>query len=133
MTGLKGWLQDFPSHNGSVVAALTLILLTGFVVLVKLAIGHIFPDGYDTWIWMLAALAGINVGGMIGKRATDTEYVTAKASQVKVENAEKIETSPAPTQPVVTRGPGKTDPAIVAVLESAAAGKLQNAPHVADD
>lgn len=85
MIGLKGWLQDFPGQNGGVVTALLLILITGLVVIVRLAIGKVFPDGYDTWIWALIALAGVNVVGMVGKRFTDINYKQAGTSAVTVE------------------------------------------------
>ena len=78
MNGLKSFLSDFPNQNGTVVTALILILLTGLVVVVRLAFGRTFPENYDTWIWALVALAGVNVVGMVGKRATDISYVAAK-------------------------------------------------------
>lgn len=86
---LKEFLSDFPNQNGAVVAAIFLIILTGLTVVIRLALGLAFPDGYDTWIWALVGLAGVNVLGMVGKRATDINYITAKtqspAPQVTVE------------------------------------------------
>jgi hypothetical protein len=78
MNRLKEFLGDFPNQNGAVVTGLFLILTTGLVVDVMLILGKPFPDGYDTWIWALIALAGVNVVGMIGKRATDIELAKAK-------------------------------------------------------
>jgi hypothetical protein len=85
MNTLKKWLADFPGQNGAVVVALFLILITGLVVVVKLALGQNFPENYDSWLVLLASLAGINVVGMIGKRATDFNYKAAGTSPVNVE------------------------------------------------
>jgi hypothetical protein len=71
---LKAFLSDFPNQNGGVVTALFLILTTGIIVAVRLALGLPFPDGYETWLIFLGSLAGITTAGMIGKRATDIEY-----------------------------------------------------------
>lgn len=78
--GIKAYLADFPSHNASTGLSLILIFETGLVVLIRLALGLIFPDGYDTWIYALVGLAGVNVAGLIGKRATEDRYVQAKAA-----------------------------------------------------
>jgi len=78
MNWLKTNLQDFPTHPATVVSGLTMILLFGLVVIVRLALGMAFPDGYDTWIWALVAVAGVSTAGGIGKRLTDIGYVTAK-------------------------------------------------------
>lgn len=78
--GIKSYLSDFPSHNASTSLSLILIFETGLVVLIRLALGLIFPDGYDTWVYSLVGLAGVNVAGLIGKRATDDKYVAAKAT-----------------------------------------------------
>lgn len=95
---IKAFAQDFPTHGGSVVVALILIFFTGLTIIVRLALGMKFPDGYETWIWALITLAGVTTAGMIGKRATDYKYVEAKhagpspvtvqaPSTVKVEEA----------------------------------------------
>lgn len=81
---LKIFLADFPNQNGAVVAAIILILLTGLTVVIRLALGLVFPDGYDTWIWALVGLAGVNVLGMVGKRATDINYINAKSAQPQI-------------------------------------------------
>lgn len=96
---MKKWLSDFPTHNGAVVTALVLILGTGLTVIGKLILGQVFPDGYDTWIWALVALAGVNVAGMIGKRATDREYKAAGTSPVSAPNSQvnvEVAATPAP-------------------------------------
>lgn len=84
---MKTWLQDFPGQNATTLTALVLIFITGLTVIVRLILGRQFPDGYDTWIWFLAALAGVNVAGMVGKRATDIEYRKAGTSPVSVDTA----------------------------------------------
>lgn len=81
---MKAWLQDFPSTNAAAFVALVLIFATGLTVILRLAFGKIFPDGYDTWTWALVALSGVNVAGMVGKRATDIEYKKAGTSPVSV-------------------------------------------------
>lgn len=96
MIGLKGWLQDFPGQNGGVVTALLLIIITGLVVIVRLALGLVFPDGYDTWIWALIALAGVNVVGMVGKRFTDINYKQAGTSPVNVEGPSTVSVTAQP-------------------------------------
>jgi hypothetical protein len=99
---MKTWLQDFPTQNAASATALLLILVTGTVVVIKLALGQIFPDGYDTWIWAMVALAGVNVAGMVGKRFTDIEYKRAGTSPVNVEapsNVNVNQTANAPVQP----------------------------------
>lgn len=68
------------AHQASVGVALTLIVLTGLIVDARLLFGHDFPSGYDTWIWALIALAGVNVAGMGVVRATGVPYVEAKAA-----------------------------------------------------
>lgn len=78
--GIKSYLADFPSHNASTGLSLILIFETGLVVLIRLALGLIFPEGYDTWVYALVGLAGVNVAGLIGKRATDDKYIAAKAA-----------------------------------------------------
>jgi hypothetical protein len=77
---IKDFMTDFPTQGGGVVVALTLIFFTGLVVIVRLALGVEFPDGYETWIWALIALAGVTTAGMIGKRATDFRYKEAGRS-----------------------------------------------------
>jgi hypothetical protein len=108
MTGLKAWLQDFPGQNGATATALVLIFVTGLTVVGKLILGQPFPDGYDTWIWALIALAGVNVAGMVGKRATDIEYRKAGTSPVSVDNATVTATvstaQPAPAAAPVAAG-----------------------------
>lgn len=80
MNRLKSFLADFPNQNGATVTGLLLILLTGAVVIVKLAMGQPFPDGYDSWLLFLGTLAGVSMVGMVGKRATDIDLAKAKAS-----------------------------------------------------
>lgn len=79
-SGIKSYLADFPSHNAATALAMVLIFETGLVVLIRLALGLIFPDGYDTWIWALVGLAGVNVAGLGLKRFSDDKYVAAKAA-----------------------------------------------------
>lgn len=78
--GVKTYLSDFPSQNAATGLSLILIFETGLVVLIRLALGLIFPDGYDTWVYALVGLAGVNVAGLSVKRLTDTGYVAAKAA-----------------------------------------------------
>jgi hypothetical protein len=79
------WLQEFPTHNASVVAGLFVFVLTGIVAAVKLALGQPFPDNYTVWIGAIVTIAGVTTAGGIGKRLTDSAYVAAK------------KTAPAPT------------------------------------
>lgn len=76
--GIKAYLADFPSHNASTGLALVLIGETAIVVLIRLALGLVFPDNYDTWIWALVGLAGVNVAGLGLKRFSDVEYMKEK-------------------------------------------------------
>lgn len=93
--GIKGYLADFPSHNAATALALVVFFETALIVLIRLALGLIFPEGYDTWIWALVGMAGVNVAGLIGKRATDWGYVKAKAGSpaVTVEGDATINTT----------------------------------------
>lgn len=106
--GIKSYLADFPSHNASTALALILIFETGLVVLIRLALGLVFPDNYETWTWALVALAGVNVAGLGVKRFTDDKYVAAKAAgkamgdtgqfpAVNVEGNATVNTQPATT------------------------------------
>lgn len=86
MTTLTKLLDDFPWQRALTAVGVLLILLTGLVVVARLAIGADFPDGYDTWLYILVGLATASTAGMIGKRATDWKYAQMKASpQVNVE------------------------------------------------
>lgn len=85
MTGLKGWLEDFPGQNATVASALLLFLLTGLVVIALLALERPFPAGYEAWFVTLATFAGIATGGMGIKRLTDFRYKAAGTSPVTVE------------------------------------------------
>jgi hypothetical protein len=103
---LKNLLADpFPGQNAGVAVALLLILLTGLVVVVRLALGLIFPDGYDSWLILIGTLAGIYTGGMGLKRVTDVEY--KKAGQTVPSPV----TVQAPSTVTVTKeGDAKVDP-----------------------
>jgi hypothetical protein len=68
------------AHQISMAVGLFLILTTGLVVDVRLAMGKPFPEGHDTFLWMLAALAGVNVAGIGVIRATGVPYQEAKAA-----------------------------------------------------
>lgn len=81
MNWLKNFLQDFPTHPATVATGLTLFLLTGLIVMVRLAMGRDFPTGYDSWIWALLAAIGVSTIGGIGKRMTDIGYVNAKKTE----------------------------------------------------
>lgn len=93
---IKDFVKDFPHQGGTTVVALILILLFGMVVVVRFALGKIFPDGYDGWMIFLATMAGVATGGMIGKRATDFRYKAAGKD------------APQTTTTVETAGPAKT-------------------------
>lgn len=79
MNWLKKYLADFPTHPATVAVALLLILLTGLVVVVRLAIGLEFPAGYDTWCWVLVSLTGVAGAIGIGRRLSDMDYAAVKA------------------------------------------------------
>lgn len=93
-------LENFPTHQATVFVALTAISLLTIVVVVRLALGLIFPDGYDTYVWMLAALCGVTGAWGVGKRLTDFDYAAIKAGQappVKVETqSTTVVAAPAP-------------------------------------
>jgi hypothetical protein len=82
---MKAWLQDFPATNASHAVVLLLILLTGLVVVGRLAWGLMLPAGYDGWFTLLAALSGVGTVGTIGKRLSDIDYKKAGTSPVTVE------------------------------------------------
>ncbi len=97
MNALKAWLQDFPGQNAGVVVALFLILLTGFIVDLRLFLGKAFPDGYDSWLILLGSLAGVTTLGMVGKRLSDIEYKKAgqtPASPVTVQAPSTVTVNP---------------------------------------
>lgn len=85
MTGLKSFLHDFPTANGRVVATIVIMLATAAVVIVRLILGAPFPDGYDTWLWVLVAMAGVDSAHVVGKRLSDFRYKAAGAPAVNVE------------------------------------------------
>jgi hypothetical protein len=82
---MKAWLQDFPATNAGHALALLLVLFTGLVVTVRLALGRVMPDGYGEWFMLLGALAGVSTIGTIGKRLSDIDYKKAGTSPVTVE------------------------------------------------
>lgn len=85
MSKIKSFLNDFPTTNGRVVATICLIVVTGLVVCVRLIRGADFPGGYDTWIWALVVLAGVDSAQVVGKRLSDFRYKAAGTSPVTVE------------------------------------------------
>jgi hypothetical protein len=102
MKAFKEFCKDFPTQGGQVVVALFLILLTGMIVVVRLAIGKPFPVGYEDWLLFLGAAAGIANIGMIGKRATDRELHRIKAGggpTVTVDTADNVTVEPQPQPP----------------------------------
>lgn len=110
--GIKAYLADFPSHNASTGLALILIGETAIVVLIRLALGLVFPDNYDTWIWALVGLAGVNVAGLGLKRFSDVDYMKEKVrakqaggSGVNVEGNANITTEQPVPVIVPTKGP----------------------------
>lgn len=95
------FLDNFPTHPATVFVALSAISLITIVVVVRLALGLVFPDGYDTYLWMLAALCGVAGAWGVGKRLSDYDYAAVKAGQappVKVETQSTTVISP-PAQP----------------------------------
>jgi len=80
--GLRGWLDSFPTHAATVASALLLILAMGTVVLVRLARGLPFPDGYDVWIGALLGMIGVTSAAGIGRRMTDYDAMKIKAGAV---------------------------------------------------
>lgn len=109
--GIKKWLEDFPTHNGMVVVALLMIIETGLIVDIRLALGMPFPTGYEWWGYTLLGLAGVNVAGLGIKRATDFRFKAAGT----MEGAEKIMREGAP----VTQENSNKD--VAAGLEAVAA------------
>lgn len=96
---VKDFVRDFPHQGGTTVVALILILAFGVVVVVRFALGKIFPDGYEGWMIFLATLAGVATGGMIGKRATDFRYKAAgQNSPSTVVNADSASVTGGPVE-----------------------------------
>lgn len=98
-------LQVLPTGNFRI--AVTVVLICGFavVVCIRLAAGEKMPDGYDTFMIFLAALAGIDVTQMWVKRSTDhklNEIKAGKTQPVTVESTttEVNVTNAAPSPPV---------------------------------
>ena len=131
---LKSALADFPTQNGGTVTALVLILLTGFIVCAKLALGQPFPDGYDGWLTLLGALAGVNVVGMVGKRFTDIGYKQAGTSPVTVEAPSSVTVTAAPVAAPAAEGvgaaPAPAQPAAGALVTAVTAAKADPAVPV---
>lgn len=82
---MKRWLSDYPTLAAGAALGQLLIFITGLIVCVRLLLGRVFPDGYDSWLWLLFGLATANVAGMIGKRLSDFRYKAAGTSPVNVE------------------------------------------------
>lgn len=76
---IKRFAQDFPGQGATVATGLFLILAFGSVVVVRFALGLVFPEGYDGWLWFLGGLVGVSTAGMVGKRLTDRELARIKA------------------------------------------------------
>lgn len=75
MNRIKAFLDNFPTQGGTVFVALVLILSGGLAVNVRLAMGLPFPTGYEPWLVLLGALAGVTTTGMVLKRATEKPEV----------------------------------------------------------
>lgn len=73
------WLRKFPLHPATVVVALTVFFGLSVVVVVRLAMGKTFPDGYDTFLWVVVTAMGVTGAVNIGRRATDYQYQQIKA------------------------------------------------------
>jgi hypothetical protein len=83
MNWLKRYLTDFPTHPATVAVSLLLILLLGLVLIVRIAMGLVMPDGYDQWLWVLVSLTGVAGAVGIGRRLTDMDYAAVKAGAVQ--------------------------------------------------
>lgn len=95
MERLKAGLTNFPTHAASSATAVLLVLLTGLIVVERIARGQPFPDGYGDWLVFLGATLGINTAGLIGKRLTNIDYKAASimpAPQVHVDQATEVRT-----------------------------------------
>lgn len=103
---VKDFVKDFPHQGGTTVVALFLILGMGVVVIVRFALGKIFPDGYDGWLIFLATLAGVATGGMIGKRATDFRYKAAGKDPSTVVQTETTTVVGSPVEVTKPAAPG---------------------------
>lgn len=93
---LKSELQDWPFTNTGHAAAIVIFVLFGLVVVVRLALGRVFPDGYDGWMALLGAALGLGTVGMVGKRLSDASYKAAGASPVTVEAPSTVTVTPEP-------------------------------------
>lgn len=90
MSRLKNFLQDFPGTSAGHAVAVLLILLFGLVATVLLALGRVFPDGYDPYLVFLATLAGVSTAGMVGKRLSDVNYKAAGPTPITVEGPSNV-------------------------------------------
>lgn len=77
-SAIKQFLQGFPTHSATVLTSLVLIFYTGVIIIGRLALGKVFPDGYSEWLIFLGALAGIVTTGLGIKRFSSAEYQQAK-------------------------------------------------------
>lgn len=80
---MKRWLTDFPTQGGTVFVALALILVTGLIIAGRLLRGLNFPNGYETWLLFLGALAGVSTAGMVAKRVTGNPDVIRAEGDAK--------------------------------------------------
>lgn len=78
---IREWIDKFPTHQATVIVALTSISLVTIVTVTRLALGLVFPDGYDTYLWMLAALCGVTGAWGVGKRLSDYDYAAIRAGK----------------------------------------------------
>lgn len=74
------WLKRFPGHPAMIALTVTLVALTGLIVLGHMVQGHRMPDGYGDWYAFLGGLAGVNVVGIGVNRTTDYKYQAIKAA-----------------------------------------------------
>lgn len=106
---MKKWLETFPTHQATVAVALIGFLTLIAITSARLILGQVFPDGYDTYIWSLAALCGVTGAWGVGKRLSDYEYAAIKAGAPvppKIEATTAIVT----TQPAPTPKPANVQP-----------------------
>lgn len=137
MTGIKGFLVDFPTANGRIVSTILLIWFTGIVVAVRLALGEAFPDGYDTWLWVLVILAGVDSAHVVGKRLSDFRYKAAGTPAVEtggpttvVQGAPAAGAAPASSTTVTTHA-APAAPVLTRESAQAAADAYAAAPEAA--
>jgi hypothetical protein len=100
---MTSWIEKFPWTKVTVCVGVAGIVVFTLIAAVRLALGLVFPTGYEPLLYSLVALASAGGAIAIGKRATDYTLAAIKTGDAQtiasVVGPPKIPDSDAPTPP----------------------------------